>query len=154
MLYFDPYISPSNRELRVTSVTGAEVLMMNGRELVSLAAVGDGTYRTGEIVVTVGPEGERTVEVKPTFKCLHFYFRNGSRINVPNSAKVLCCIITDSCQTMKIDLQFYSLASQSLQFFARVDLTGFPSRQRAASQVSWYTWYPLHHHPNPECLLL
>ena len=74
MLYFDPPIFPSNRELRVTSVTGAEVLMMNGRELVSLAAVGDGTYQTGEIVVTVGPDGERTIEVKPTFKCPCFQY--------------------------------------------------------------------------------
>jgi len=34
---------------------------MNGRELISLTAVGDGTYRTGEILVTVGPQGEGMV---------------------------------------------------------------------------------------------
>ena len=53
--YCDP---ESLRELRVESVTDAEVQLMNGRELVSFEAIGDGTYRNGEITITAGSQGE------------------------------------------------------------------------------------------------
>ena len=49
------------RELRVESVTDAEVQLMNGRELISFEAVGDGTYRSGELTVTAGSQGKRMV---------------------------------------------------------------------------------------------